>query len=333
MSVTTKPSTIRGAQTTRRLIRQLSSRAPSAVANRLSGRAEGEATHFLLYLNAETFVGEAGLALAEEVRRVHKAGTLPIVMAHENDEAKGGCEFSTFFGSTPQDLLDSNLYGPLALAIYPSFSLLWPVSVALVAQQLGATVASRRARRHSFQTALTAKIDPKPRPEKGVEDESLSAAAKFRNSAALSSSSSSQPGEEIREMSQQEIARRRRESIKATEAYRESIKETEAYLRSCNEVSKEHPGREWRPKPSTSKPKVRRLKKPVRDLQKVGHLAQLSASLSPRRATHEPSGETRSVAGPSQASGVGLEASLTHAGVVATPAAVPHARDGATIRV
>ena len=124
-------------------------------------------------------------------------------------------------------------------------------------------------------------------------------------------------------MSQQEIARRRRESIKATEAY----------LRSCNEVSKEHPGREWRPKPSTTKPKARRLPKPVQVLQKAGHLAQLSASLSARRATNKPSGEACSEAGPSQASGVGLGASPMHVGVGGTSAAVPHARDGATIRV
>ena len=124
-------------------------------------------------------------------------------------------------------------------------------------------------------------------------------------------------------MSQQEIAWRRRESIKATETY----------LRSCNEVSKEHPGREWRPKPSTTKPKARRLPQPVRDLQKVGHLAQLSASLSARRATNERSGETSSEAGPSQASGMGLGASPAHVGDGATSAAVPHARDGETIRV
>ena len=304
-------------------------------------------------------------------------------MVHENDEARGGCQFGIFFdGRTPPEL--QGIYDDLAIALYPGpfFS----VSVALVAKALGATqpilwfgsrFCSASAERAPVATAAPAnpanasqkdarpllgqKIDDdcarEPQldssgpsvPESGGPlkvltreksamfgwdaDESLSAAAKFRNSAALSSSSSSQPGEEIQEMSQQEIARRRRESIKATEAYRESIKETEAYLRSCNEVSKEHPGREWRPKPSTTKPKVRRLPKPAGDLQKVGHLAQLSASFSPRRATHEPSGETRSEAGPSQASGVGLEASLTHAGVGATSAAVPHARDGVSIRV
>ena len=294
-------------------------------------------------------------------------------MVHENDEARGGCQFGIFFdGRTPPEL--QGIYDDLAIALYPGpfFS----VSVALVAKALGATqpilwfgsrFCSASAERAPVATAAPAnpanasqkdarpllgqKIDDdcarEPQldssgpsvPESGGPlkvlkreksamfgwdaDESLSAAAKFRNSAALSSSSSSQPGEEIREMSQQEIAWRRRESIKATEAY----------LRSCNDVSKEHPGREWRPKPSTTKPKVRRLPKPAGDLQKVGHLAQLSASFSPRRATHEPSGETRSVAGPSQASGVGLEASLTLAGAGATSAAVPHARDGGTIRV
>lgn len=49
-------------------------------------------THFLLYLNFETFVGEVGALLAEEVRKAKEA-ELPFVMAHENDPNKGGCQF------------------------------------------------------------------------------------------------------------------------------------------------------------------------------------------------------------------------------------------------
>merc|ERR1739847_210982 len=40
-------------------------------------------THFLLYLAHETFVGEAGERLAEEVRRMTRTNQ-PIVMLHEN---------------------------------------------------------------------------------------------------------------------------------------------------------------------------------------------------------------------------------------------------------
>ena len=49
-------------------------------------------THFLLYLNFQTFVGEGGARLAKEVRAAKKAD-LPFVLAHENDPDKGGCQF------------------------------------------------------------------------------------------------------------------------------------------------------------------------------------------------------------------------------------------------
>ena len=50
------------------------------------------ATHFFLYLSAETFLDKPGVRLAEEVRQWRQGG-LPIVMAHENDPGKKGCEF------------------------------------------------------------------------------------------------------------------------------------------------------------------------------------------------------------------------------------------------
>eukprot|EP00966_Prymnesium_polylepis_P217175 5026169-Prymnesium_polylepis.1 len=50
-------------------------------------------THFLLYLNRQTFSDEA---LAREVSAAWERG-LPIAMAHENDVAHGGCPFSLFF--------------------------------------------------------------------------------------------------------------------------------------------------------------------------------------------------------------------------------------------
>ena len=48
-----------------------------------------EATHFLLYLAHETFVGEAGDRLAEEVRHMMRTNR-SIVMLHENDMGNGG---------------------------------------------------------------------------------------------------------------------------------------------------------------------------------------------------------------------------------------------------
>ena len=91
-------------------------------------------THFLLYLNVDTFNGEAGIQLANELRIARAAG-LPVVMAHENDPERGGCEFSRFFRTTPEDLINGGLYKALALEFYPGPNHR-PVSMAQVAMAL-----------------------------------------------------------------------------------------------------------------------------------------------------------------------------------------------------
>ena len=126
-----------------------------------------EATHFLLYLTSQTFVGPKGEALAGEIRRVRRLVGVKIVMLHENDFTNDGCEFGRcmqwsclessllfsvracrsnnvppvcrFFETTPHDLISDGLYEALALASFPGA--FWPVSVALVARALGATPA------------------------------------------------------------------------------------------------------------------------------------------------------------------------------------------------
>ena len=45
-----------------------------------------------LYLNQNTFVGELGQQLAEDVRHVRDRG-IEIVLIHENDPERGGCFF------------------------------------------------------------------------------------------------------------------------------------------------------------------------------------------------------------------------------------------------
>jgi hypothetical protein len=76
----------------------------------LSGNAQtAPPTHFLLYLNKETFMSDTrGDAFAQEVRDA-QASELPIAIIHEKDEARHGCEFGTFFNTTPQDLIDDGL--------------------------------------------------------------------------------------------------------------------------------------------------------------------------------------------------------------------------------
>ena len=67
---------------------------------------------FLLYLNDETFLHAAGKTLAEELRTVRaKGSTVQVIMVHENENERGGCDFGIFFdGRTPQDLLQGGLF-------------------------------------------------------------------------------------------------------------------------------------------------------------------------------------------------------------------------------
>ena len=73
-----------------------------------------EATQFLLYLNSETFTGEVGKLFGEQVRGL-LAAKVPYFMIHENDPSRNGCEFGHFFSTTPQDLIENGIYGPLAI--------------------------------------------------------------------------------------------------------------------------------------------------------------------------------------------------------------------------
>ena len=86
-------------------------------------------THFLLYLNDQTYLESAGKELAEEIRRARAVretwrSTIEIVMVHENEPERGGCEFGIFFdGRTPKDLEDSGVYNVRTLYYYvPSVS-------------------------------------------------------------------------------------------------------------------------------------------------------------------------------------------------------------------
>ena len=58
-------------------------------------------------------------------------------MVHENDPSKSGCEFGTFFATTPQGLIDEGIYKEIAIALHtPPHR---AVSLAVLAQALGAT--------------------------------------------------------------------------------------------------------------------------------------------------------------------------------------------------
>ena len=60
-----------------------------------------------------------------------------LVMVHENDPSRGGCDFGAFFGTTPQGLVDEGIYKNIVTALHTAPHR--AVSLALVAQALGAT--------------------------------------------------------------------------------------------------------------------------------------------------------------------------------------------------
>ena len=73
-------------------------------------KEKGESAVMLLYLNKDTWL-EHGEMLERDVRAARKVQAgLKIVMVHENDKEKGGCEFVDFFGTTPQELIDDGIY-------------------------------------------------------------------------------------------------------------------------------------------------------------------------------------------------------------------------------
>ena len=82
------------------------------------------------------------------------ADKIKIVLVHENDPSKGGCEFGTFFATMPQGLIEEGIYKEIAIALHtPPHR---AVSLALVAQAFGATKdAARQAARRGNVNRLS----------------------------------------------------------------------------------------------------------------------------------------------------------------------------------
>ena len=73
-------------------------------------KESGESAVMLLYLNKATWIEQGGV-LERDVRAARKLRTaLKVVLVHENDKEKGGCEFGDFFGTTPHELIDDGIY-------------------------------------------------------------------------------------------------------------------------------------------------------------------------------------------------------------------------------
>lgn len=107
----------------------------------------GESAAMLLYLNKDTWVEPSEREVLErDVRSAKSADSnLKIVMIHENDPDKGGCDFGNFFGCTPKALIDEEIYSDIAIALHtrPHRA----VSLALFAQALGAAGDAKHAQR------------------------------------------------------------------------------------------------------------------------------------------------------------------------------------------
>ena len=99
------------------LHRNSSSSSRSSRSSRSSVRrgssAQPEKGRLLLLLNKHTWLGEQGEKLAELMRWTMKSGDQDIVMVHENDASRGGCEFGHLFSTTPHDLLDDGIYSSI----------------------------------------------------------------------------------------------------------------------------------------------------------------------------------------------------------------------------
>ena len=103
------------------------------------------------------------------------ADKIKIVMVHENDPSKGGCEFGTFFGTTPQKLIDEGVYKEIAIALHtPPHR---AVSLALVAQALGATKDAARQAARRPSVARSSSSSSAPTSSAGGDVELAAAAA------------------------------------------------------------------------------------------------------------------------------------------------------------
>ena len=99
-------------------------------------------SYFLLYLNVDTFAGEQGEKLANEVRYIIGTGRsnamepiVRVVMVHEQDPEAGACDFDRFLHVTPRDLVLHGLYKPIALTLYPGAH--GPISLAEICKAMG----------------------------------------------------------------------------------------------------------------------------------------------------------------------------------------------------
>ena len=129
----------------------------SLTAGTAAGISNGSASRvaFLLHLNVDAFLDEHG-EVAAAVKRALDSD-VPVVMAHAQDPAHGGCPFGRFLDQTPRELQRPpyKLFDELAVPLYSS-----PVhrktSLRLLLTQLGGTPVSPTGSLSSALAQLTA---------------------------------------------------------------------------------------------------------------------------------------------------------------------------------
>ena len=164
-------------------------------------RRSGTATHMLLLLDDQTFVGDDGDELALHVAAAIEDG-VKILLLFQRDEDAGGCEFDRFFYVTPTHLVRAGLYKPLAISLYASRRER-DVARALLLQQLESGSAHDRSarcrrclawmrggwrrRRHAEQGAAT-KVPTGPTGTRVLKKQSSLAAIEVSSVSARASS-------------------------------------------------------------------------------------------------------------------------------------------------
>jgi hypothetical protein len=111
-------------------------------------------TFFLLYLNEHTFEGSAQdqHELTAIIQSCIDDSEISIVLVHEKDTAKGGCDFGDFFKQTPQELIKPpiNLFRYIAIPLY-STEEYRTISLRQILCNMGATdVMKNRSRKISI---------------------------------------------------------------------------------------------------------------------------------------------------------------------------------------
>ena len=110
----------------------------------------------------------------EQVRAARGLG-ISVILVHECDDARGGCEFGHFFQTTPGDLISDGLYGRVAVAFQGGQHR--TVSLCLLAREIGA-VRYRKNRRRK-QSAKRKKAAQQPEPKMAAKVAGVSVAAKL----------------------------------------------------------------------------------------------------------------------------------------------------------